>query len=220
MNTQSLKVINKYLSLPPIQAIFNKHKVAFVFVGGSRATKFYNEQSDYDLNFVVIDDCDYERSIESNYYLVDDHMLHHYILPLDAISKSGFGYAGLLIKCAVLNWDNIVWFESRYINFINTYLSLSSEMGWIGTKKFVNTAVPFSHHKSFYSLLIAANLFLGSNYSDDYIWYYKNNHNKLNNKQTAQYEQNFNTIINQIKQTEGSWEELWAPIYEKLKQTL
>lgn len=103
MNTQSLKVINKYLSFPPIQAIFNKHKVAFVFVGGSRATKFYNEQSDYDLNFVVIDDCDYERGIESNYYLVDGHMLHHYILPLDAISKSGLGYAGLLIKCAALN---------------------------------------------------------------------------------------------------------------------
>ena len=88
MNTQSLKAINKYLSLPLIKTIFDKHQVAFVFVGGSRATKYWNEQSDYDLNFVVVDDCDYERSIESNYYFIDNCMLHHYILPLDAISKS------------------------------------------------------------------------------------------------------------------------------------
>lgn len=220
MNTQSLKVINKYLSLPAVKAIFDKHQVAFVFVGGSRATKFWDEQSDYDLNFVVIDNCNYERSIKSNYYVIDTCMLHHYILPLNAINESGFGYAGLLIKCSALNWSNIVWYDSKYINFINTYLSLSSEMGWVGTKKFVTATLPKPYHKSFYSLLIAANLFLDGKYSDEYVWYYKNNHDKLNKNEATQYECDFNLIISQIKQTEGNWEELWIPIYEKLKQTL
>ena len=83
------KTLLKFLSLPQIDAIFNKHEVAMVFVSGSRAVGIQNEWSDYDICFLVNDDCEYVNSAHDGFiFCIDGAQVHFYITPRSTIYKS------------------------------------------------------------------------------------------------------------------------------------
>lgn len=58
-------VLTTALELPYFDRIFQKYDVIMVVPGGSHLAGLETEQSDYDLNFFVADDCEYQRLVEN-----------------------------------------------------------------------------------------------------------------------------------------------------------
>ena len=58
-------VLTTALELPYFNRIFQKYDVIMVALGGSHLAGLETEQSDYDLNFFVADDCEYQRLVEN-----------------------------------------------------------------------------------------------------------------------------------------------------------
>lgn len=89
----------RFLELPQIDKVFNEHKVIMVFLGGSTAVGLDNEHSDYDVNFLVADNCKYYNSASDGLmFCVDGIVIHFYIISRSAIYNSYRSFSAFLIK--------------------------------------------------------------------------------------------------------------------------
>lgn len=80
-----------------------------VFLGGSQLIGLDDDSSDYDLNFLVADDCAYQNYVNNQGWLVvDGKLVHAYVCPLQSIDQSYTGYATSLMKQYALSPHHIV----------------------------------------------------------------------------------------------------------------
>ena len=113
------KILDKAFNTFVFRELFQKYDVIMVAIGGSQLANLDDPNSDYDLNFFVADECDYQRVMDNWCICVDDKIIHVYICPLRAIELSHTGFAASLIKQTKLTKNHIVWANSNYSCFIN-----------------------------------------------------------------------------------------------------
>lgn len=94
-------ILLKFLSLPQIDAIFDEHEVIMALISGSRMIGIQNECSDYDICFLVNDDCEYVNSAHDGIMFgINGASIHFYITPRNTIYKSCRSFSTFLIKFA------------------------------------------------------------------------------------------------------------------------
>lgn len=213
-------VLTTALELPYFERIFQKYDVIMVVLGGSQLAGLESEQSDYDLNFFVANDCEYQRLVENWCIRIDDKDIHAYICPLRTIECSFTGFSTSLIKQNQMKKQDIIWYNPKYQHFIDTYFDLLPQLAMIGMLRYKECLGNNQPWKNAYSYMLGANWLLGANYDINEIRYYKANYNKLTSSEQDYYYGIINDISRKLDQTEGDWKALWNPIYELLKKTL
>ena len=59
------KILDKAFNTFLFKQLFQKYDVIMVAIGGSQLANLNGENSDYDLNFFVANDCDYQRVMDN-----------------------------------------------------------------------------------------------------------------------------------------------------------
>ena len=174
-----------------------------VYIGGSRLIQAVDDKSDYDINFIVADDCQYLSLFGSSHLVINQNHIHSYVIPLNALEQSGIGYATNLVKQYNFSWKDIIWVKND--TFADTYIALSKQLAYCGLLKMCELYSLHKTYKGNYSLLYGANCFLGMKYTTQEIINYKHNPNK-----------DLSFITCKILQSGDNWKVLWESIYNKL----
>lgn len=101
-------VLATALELPYFDRIFQKYDVIMIALGGSQLAWLESEQSDYDLNFFVANECEYQRLVENWCIRIGGKDIHAYICPLRAIEYSFTGFSTSLIKQSQMKRQDII----------------------------------------------------------------------------------------------------------------
>lgn len=214
--------IVKALKSTVLDRLFSRHKVVMVFLGGSQLVGLDNADSDYDLNFLVVDDCTYRNYANNQGWLVvDGKMVHAYVCPLQSINQSYTGYATSLMKQYSLSPQHIVWYDEHFLPLITTYLSLTSDLCKIGILRYREILRDGGYcGKNSYAYIWAADKLLGTNFGIDCVRNWKQYYPNATENERRQMEQTIQTINVLVDQTGENWQELWSKVYTKLKMML
>lgn len=193
-----------------------------VFLGGSQLIGLDDDSSDYDLNFLVADDCAYQNYVNNQGWLVvDGKLVHAYVCPLQSIDQSYTGYATSLMKQYALSPHHIVWYDEHYTSLITTYLSLTSDLCKVGMLRYRDILRNGGYcGKNTYAYIWAADQLLGTSFGVDCARNWKQHYLSTTEDERCRMEQTIQTINSLVDQAGENWQELWNKIYTKLKMTL